>query len=1601
MMTEATEDGEVYTPPRIGKATEAMDATGQETERWDDAFEFDAHQSLDKIFELLHRHCPQSPLSDSSDQSDYFQARPPPTPPTVPSAMPLTHSPPVAEATKMSSLSPTSSASSSPRAITASVTAPSTIATSTRSLLSKYKSADNSGDKDSPALSTKSMTTITQEMMLSNLPAYTGIITRINPIKRVKAWVDDLEDLEVPEEDLNFNHVRSILAKSTSLPETLESVDSWDTGSERSITTSDRVGTITAAEGQLVSPVQQLGALHVLHHQSAGGLSPLLLAEDVIDVQQTGATASGENGETEKIETLDDAFEIPDDFGSFRLRMSPRLLNGPKTQETANHRQQLSLQQWRDSGSDFDELDFGTPLDSHSLSSSVSISRGSVIEDDDNLLDGIEFPADMEDLRLVPHRQYKDQDDFWDGLEVGDDDAFNHKGRTKHLVVRPIIAGRERSSSRVQREIVPLKDFVALPSRIPRLCRAPTDTSRPVTPASSLSRAHSTFFEFPLRHTPSKSSLPRLKRNSISRKEGARIEPGLHVSGPTMPSHEINSSSSPSTPPVAFPSKRNSALLNKDDLPSFKASSLAMRSVSFTEPEQPVNLAPATSTTLPSNDTTTITAKQSALTNTGRPFSSLRTLVRRWDLARPRFSIRGQIPAFDASSSASPESSAPQESQKDVLKTPIQQVSRMDDIDGDPRPLYQYQRELSHSRSSSITDWGSVVTSTETNKESRSPSRIGALSLGEISEGGSTTSDFGEMATTSPVAAGERFSRRWFLKRSPKQSILSDGSELDRIDNLPTFGSGDQQQQQLLLQQLQKQQPLDSNHLQAMQAAAAAQGRRQSLDRVSAWLRKPQSMVNLKDSPRPDVRRAESDVSTTKIQKTKSIRRSLFDIFGQSAAPIEEPKQAEQVEAEKEPSTKGKKLKKRKPFSGPTLIRDLSQTKVRKVSGMVFHPDSKMWNGNDHILNEFDDDDDIDYVNIKQQQHPPATTAVAVFDCPSPSTPYSQQFPFSSSSPISNAAIRPALISNMNQYSKQRTQVAGKMIFDPNRMCWIINPEYLTRKRQKRHGEQHHLHPRQVSLDDTWGDEPDVFAGMSDSDRDYDEDEVDEDTEEVHEGAITATAATLATAVAGVAGVAAVSVSANSSMERSKGRRLISRPSFRRVSSQDYLADEERLQAWAEPTRPSPFDASGGNHGADSRPNSMGVHSIVSKSSRRSLNMMGGCSNGLFVGGGYSSQGEFEVGVEFDITDEFLEQCMATESQHRKDAGKFFALPCTPTESASSAHRNRAPRRIPSKVLNKLMKSSISNAHGGKDKDKHRDNDKDKSKGKDKDSRNHGKVTESAALPPLPLDTKKKFILSPSAPLPLLSWPRRTKSKSVVLQAPILDCIGLPPPPEAQRIAAPKALAFQTEKKTHTSTPNKFKSLTLGRAGLFSSNPAPASVPTLTPFSRVPAGVKEKETAALPSEAQSTTILPRTRKSSRDMFFSQRLSSKKLHTPTPPERGSLTFAATFAIARKGNSAYDRRRISAHTFHPLTSSNPVLDGSGSGSANPEQWALQKDKRFLALDTDSGIESDDAAEDENDCERGYRKMPSSRGRPPSRTRSQLIMEFAQHSGPGCRF
>ncbi|KAG0023548.1 hypothetical protein BGZ80_009107, partial [Entomortierella chlamydospora] len=796
----------------------------QDIERWDDAFEFDSNQSFDQIFEQLHRHLPRSPLSDSSDQSDYFQPRSHlplsahhpqeplsdrnktkpmacrrascssythalPTPPTTTTATTLMSSKPthgilsdsarrfggsevsikrlgITSRAKSDALPPRlpspastttrdrgekldtecsseqrsssiSSNTSSPRAVTASVTAPSTIAISTASMLNKDKGKESDED-ECPTPSTKTMTTITLDMMLSsNLPAYTGIITRINPIKRVEDWVDDLDDLEVPEQDLDFSQVCSNLAKSSSAPETLESVDSWETDSENSATRSDD-NFIQELQPRVFSPLPG-------PHASSTVQSPLLTARRNQKLQ--GASPNGS------------------------------LL-----------REQSSLLQWQDSGSDADS-DFGIALDNRSLSSSGSSSKDSM-GDDEDLLDGLIFPEAMEDLKLVTNRPYRpetepsifgkesrfqeDQEDFWDGLDISGEDLINRKGRNKNLVIRAVPLGRERSGSRVQRQVVPLKDFVALPSRIPRLCRAPGDTFKPVTPAPCLSRKHSTQFELPLRNLKSKSSLPRLKRGSISRRESIRSSLVLSPADATVPSSDSGSaySSSPHvsrapTPTTSFyqGSKRNSLLFNKDkdDFPSFKSSSLALRSVSFTEPkvtepkvtdpednvlsEKPAELKEQTLPPQPP-----ITSKPpSPPPASGKSFPSFRTLVKKF--ARPGFTARGLIPVFE--SSASPK------------LTPNVAV---------------------------------VVPPVEPHL----------------------------------LPADPEFSRRLFVIRSPKHSTFGDGSELDRLDNLPLYGSLETSEDERL-----------------RSTQLKAQIRKQSTDRVADWLRKP-SIANFKELNKPE-----------------------------------------------------------------------------------------------------------------------------------------------------------------------------------------------------------------------------------------------------------------------------------------------------------------------------------------------------------------------------------------------------------------------------------------------------------------------------------------------------------------------------------------------------------------------------------------------------------------------------------------------------------------------------------------------------------------------------------------------------------------------------
>ncbi|KAF8983795.1 hypothetical protein BGZ46_009512 [Entomortierella lignicola] len=1697
--------------PNINQ-TSIIQPESQDMERWDDAFEFDSNQSFEQIFEQLRRHLPRSPLSDSSDQSDYFQPRtnrsrsatsPPiedslffksknrpmpgrrsscstythalPTPPSTTTATTLMSSKPTQSVlcdgtngigssensikrlgiasrvrndahspksptsvsvttrergeklkvgllelpSSSASSSPMSSNSSSPRAVTASVIAPSTTATSTASMLNISKNEDDD-EEEGLTLSTKAMTTITLEMMLnSNLPPIKGIITRMNPIKRVEDWVDDLDDLEVPEQDLDLSHVCSILAKSSSVPETLESTDIWETDSENSISRNEdnfsrdlQLGTISAPKTSHTS---------VAAHLPSSSTGFLRLDENIGSPRIGSRT--NKLPESQTIETLDDDFDLPSDFGSLRLNLQTR--QNQKQLERAPigslARKQSSLLQWQDSGSDFDS-DFGIPLDNQSLSSGTSSSRDSV-GDDEDLLDGLIFPEEMETLKLVTNRPYRpetepsifgkesrfqeDQEDFWDGLDIEGEDLINRKGRNKNLVIRAVPMGRERSGSRLQREIVPLKDFVASPSRIPQLCRAPGDAFKRVTPAPSLSRTHSTQFELPLRNLKSKSSLPRLKR-STSRREGTRPSLVL-VSDPTAQSSDSGSAySSPHvsrapTPTTSFyqGSKRNSLLSNKDDFPSFKSSSLAMRSVSFTEPKnivlsektEPKEQAPSPQLPVASKPPPT----------SGKSFPSFRTLVRKF--ARPSFATRGLIPVFETSFASKPEPKV------SSVAPPVEPLLPPVDPEYESRSS---AKRPPNSRSSSFTDWESIITSTETTKESRPSSRAGLFSLGDISE--VSTTDVGESVT--PVAATDKFSRRLFLKRSPKQSVFGDGSELDRFDNFHIPDG--------VLE------PYENERLRSIQSAA--QVRKQSTDRVTAWLRKPQSIANFKELNKPEVKPAEPEPSSppSMIRKSSSIRKSLFDIFGQytgseSAKEKErEQKEREQKEREQkemEKSAKEKEKKKKKTSSGPTLIRDLSQPRVRKASGMVYDPNDKMWDGNNDVLYDFEDEDD------------PSTA----LDYPSSPPPGQSSFP---GSPLSGVN-RPALISNMNQYSKQRTQVAGKMIFDPVRMCWVINPEYIARRRLRRHNNQ----LRQQSLDEAWGDEPDVFAGLSDSEKSQDEDEDQEDDQgEDYEG-----------------------TTGSISMGRSKGAQLLSRPSFLRSSSQGYfgnaamsVTEDESSKNWAETTANAITTIGNpvSNEVSDARPVSTGFHSIISKSSRKSLNgLSNGGTIGIGGGGGYSSRGEFEVGVEFDITDSFLEQCIAAEAQHRRDAGKFFALPCTritlneegrrtsvstPQAPVPAAAPSRLSKITPSKILTLGRKSGKSKSQVKEivdeiAQDKGKVREKGKGKATDVNKINIKDESTFTAVMTTPSETEKiKPKDSPFRAKAFLSWPPRNKTKSRSIVTHLLNGdadgsnnsdtfdrspIEIPSKPK-KRLSI---LALRS--KTSQGNINSSSSNTSNSSSSNSNDGVVADAVNSESTSKISASSENNTSRASASNSKTKTKSKTFGRSSLFPFTSLSSNSSTTPSSTAPAAatlaargrgggphdaslhhlpskhhsmrgslsgsGTLSFSATLAVARRGGAlSYDRRRrIGNNTFDPINSLKSHHHEGGNSGVDFSEKVMNGGHykaESVSSNGDDGVDYDDL------MDRGYRAMTGARGRPPMRPRAELVSEFDRHAG-----
>lgn len=522
-------------------------------------------------------------------------------------------------------------------------------------------------------------------------------------------------------------------------------------------------------------------------------------------------------------------------------------------------------------------------------------------------------------------------------------------------------------------------------------------------------------------------------------------------------------------------------------------------------------------------------------------------------------------------------------------------------------------------------------------------------------------------------------------------------------------------------------------------------------------------------------------------------------------------------------------------------------------------------------------------------------------------------------------------------------------MFDPVRMCWIFNPEYLARRR-RRLGQRNNNED-----DDIWGDEPDVFAGLSDDDSDKSEENYD-DGEWDHPP------------------------SRSSSLRRgpwARRGRLLPQPSFPRYPSQEFLKEDEDVPAWETAKAPTTTPASVDGSAGDSRPGSMGVHSVVSKSSRRSLNVQHGfCPNGI------SSRGEFEVGIEFDITEDFLEQCIAAEAQHRKDAGKFFALPCSPPDE-----------KVP--VANVTMAKILT----------------------------LGKKSGKTSVAP-PKATKEEESEGENAKPALLSWAgtltSRSKSKSksyskaTALTKEIVEGDSITHQPPPQEIGSRRSsITFggldsgvdfaklqdkegKKKKKKNASLKEK-ASFSLRKDAKSSSkknNHEPA--PPFASFSSWPSST----TATAPV---SQTLAVRGRSGSRQKISILQIDERKYYASSTRE--PLSFSATLAVARKGKyNSFGKRRIDVHTFEsPVVTSMAVID-SGDHS-NPIKGGIFRlrrigSRRKVAVPPDDSNESEEDLEeeefDEDDfMDRGYRSMSNSRGRPPLRPRADLLFEFEKYA------
>lgn len=232
------------------------------------------------------------------------------------------------------------------------------------------------------------------------------------------------------------------------------------------------------------------------------------------------------------------------------------------------------------------------------------------------------------------------------------------------------------------------------------------------------------------------------------------------------------------------------------------------------------------------------------------------------------------------------------------------------------------------------------------------------------------------------------------LRRPKRQRTYGDGTELDAIDDLPT----DREKE---------------GHFRVQ-----PKGYGNRIPGASYPSKSSEKGTVRKKGKREDAGSIEATPPTTLAPSTNSLRRTTarLEFPSKPSSPSEFSSKKKKIVSSPPPHTRRK----------PTLIRNLGGISGPKVVGeMRWNPLSLRWEGNDHVLRDFD--------------------------------------------AVVGTSTRPALITHLTGSSigspvgsfASGARIVGNMIFDPARMCWIST-----------------LPPDE--------DEPDVFANLADDEEDGD-----------------------------------------------------------------------------------------------------------------------------------------------------------------------------------------------------------------------------------------------------------------------------------------------------------------------------------------------------------------------------------------------------------------------------------------------------------------------------------------------------------------------------------